>query len=103
VRSFRSNADLRRYVSQADPGRRVRRLDFERRPRVVLVTVGPRSSSGYSIDVKRVVEERTRIVVDVVERTPKLGDAVHPQVTSPYRLLALSDAEKPAAVRWENR
>jgi hypothetical protein len=103
VRSFRSNAELQRYVSQAEPGRRVRRLDFKRWPRIVLVTLGPRSSSGYSIDVKRVVEERTRIAVDAVERTPRLGDAVRPEVTSPYRLLALRATDKPATVRWAGR
>src|SRR5215217_6880708 len=47
VRVFRSNRELQRYVSQAEPGRRARALPFARGTAYVLVTTGPRSSNGY--------------------------------------------------------
>jgi len=103
VRVFRSNAQLQRYVGQAEPGRNAGDLDFSRWGAVVLVTTGPRSSSGYAIDVHRVVEERSRIVVHAVERAPRLGDTVRPGVISPYRLLALNQLDKPVIVEWARR
>ena len=103
VRVFRSNEELRRYVAQAEPGRRAGDVDFSRRAALMLVTTGPRSSSGYAIEVQRVVEERSRVVVHAVERAPRLGDAVRPKVTSPYRLLAFTRLDKPVAVEWARR
>jgi hypothetical protein len=103
VRVFRSNEELQRYVARAEPGTSVGDFDFSRSAGFVLVTTGPRSSSGYSIDVARVVEERSRIVVHAVERAPRLGDAVRPEVTSPYRLLAFAQLDKPVAVEWAGR
>ena len=103
VRVFRSNEELRRYVSQAEPGRRAGGADLSRWAARVLVTTGPRSSSGYAIEVRSVVEERARVVVHAVERAPRLGDAVRPEVTSPYRLLAFTQLDKPVAVEWGGR
>jgi len=103
VRVFRSNDELQRYVAQAEPGTSVADFDFSRWAGFVLVTTGPRSNGGHSIDVRRVVEERSRIIVYAVERAPRLGDAVRPEVTSPYRLLALKRLGKPVAVEWAGR
>jgi hypothetical protein len=103
VRVFRSNAELQEYVARAEPGARARDLDFARWAGVVLLTTGPRSSSGYSIRIERVVEERSRIVVHAVERAPGPGDAVRAGVTSPSTLLALRRLGKPVVVRWAGR
>jgi hypothetical protein len=103
VRVFRSNGELRRYVAQAEPGRRVAGVGLPRGAGLVLVTTGPRSSSGYSIEVLRVVEERSRIVVHAVERAPRLGESVRSEVTSPYRLLVLRRPAKPVVVDWQGR
>src|SRR3954451_11666291 len=103
VRVFRSNRERRRYVSQAEPGRTAPALPFARGSAYVLVTTGPRSSGGYSIDVERVAEERARVVFHAVERTPRLGGHAAPGVTSPYRLLALRGLDKPVVVDWRGR
>src|SRR5262245_47612216 len=68
-RHFRSREALVRYVSQADPGRSVR-VPFPRDADGILVTTGPRSSTGYSVEIDRLVEERSRVVVYAVEQTP---------------------------------
>ena len=68
-------------------------VDFARR-RAVLIAAGPRSSTGYALDVVGVEEQRRRIVVSVRERAPELGDRVRPGVTYPFRLLLLPRGEK---------
>jgi hypothetical protein len=103
VRTFRSNEELQRYVAQAAPGTRARPVAFPHRGTLVLVTTGPRSSSGYAIEIDRVVEERSRVVVHAHERAPQLGDGVRPVVNSPYRLLALGRLTKPVVVDWQGR
>src|SRR3954447_5472696 len=82
VRVFRSNRELRRYVSQAEPGRTAPALPSARGAAYVLVTTGPRSSGGYSIDVERVAEQRSRVVVHAGERTPRLGGHAAAGMTS---------------------
>jgi PrcB C-terminal len=72
-------------------------IDFARR-RAVLVATGPRSSSGYALDVTSVREERRRVVVQVRERSPSLRDAVRPRVTYPFRLITVPRGDKPIEV-----
>jgi hypothetical protein len=86
------------------PGRtpELPRIDFRRRELVLLAT-GPRSSTGYSVQVESVGEERGRIVVHVRERTPSLGDPVAARVTYPYRLITLPRRDKPVDIIWEGR
>jgi PrcB C-terminal len=72
-------------------------LDFGRR-RGVLVALGPRSSSGYALEVESVREERRRVVVTVRERSPSLGQAVRPGVTYPFLLITIPRADKPVEV-----
>ncbi|MDX6492275.1 MAG: hypothetical protein QOH02_210, partial [Gaiellaceae bacterium] len=76
-RVFGSAPELRRYLIAALPGQtpKLPRIDFRRREAVLLAT-GPRSSTGYAVQVDTVREERNRIVVHVRERTPSLGDPV---------------------------
>jgi hypothetical protein len=68
------------------------------RYRAVLVATGPRSSTGYALDVVRIEEQRGRVLVEVRERAPSLGDAVQPGVTYPFRLLLLPRDDKPVEV-----
>ena len=72
-------------------------IDFARE-QALLVAVGPRSSSGYALDVESVREERRRVVVVVRERSPALGDRAVPRVTYPFLLIALPRSEKPVEV-----
>ena len=72
-------------------------IDFTRR-RGLLVALGPRSSSGYALEVESVREERRRIVVRVRERSPSLGEAARPRVTYPFLLITLPRGQKPVEV-----
>jgi len=65
----------------------------------VLITAGPRSSTGYSLVVERAVVERGRISI-VVREVDKPGRA---KITYPYRLLVFPKIDKPVHVHWEGR
>ena len=69
----------------------------------VVLSPGPRSSTGYSVRVLSVIEERSRIVVRVREETPSLHDRVQPVVTYPYRVILIPALHKGVLVRWEGR
>jgi PrcB C-terminal len=69
----------------------------------ILISPGPRSSTGYDVEVLSIVEERRRIVVDVREIAPKLGDRVRGIVTYPYRLVMMPASTKHVTIRWEGR
>jgi hypothetical protein len=65
----------------------------------VLITSGPRSSTGYSIEVRRALVERGRISI-VVREVDRPGRA---RIAYPYRLLVFRDLGKPVHVHWEGR
>jgi len=72
------------------------------RQQLLLVAPGPRSSTGYSIQVLSVTERDGAITVKVRERTPSLHDRVAARVTYPFRLLSLP-AGKDVYVDWAGR
>jgi hypothetical protein len=76
-------------------------VDFSAR-QLLLVSPGPRSSTGYSVQVLAVTERGGDITVRVRERTPALADHVEARVTYPYRLLSLP-AGKKVLVGWAGR
>jgi len=86
-RVFRERIPLAKYLTAAG-GRVPAAVDFERR-QVLLVSPGPRSSTGHSMEVLEVRERDGSVTVTVRERTPELGERVEPRVTFPYRLLSL--------------
>ena len=63
---------------------------------------GPRSSTGYDLEVTDVRERDGKLTVTVHERTPTLEDPVEPRVTFPYRLVSLP-AGKDVYVEWPGR
>jgi hypothetical protein len=65
----------------------------------VLITAGPRSSTGYSLEVRRALVEHGRISI-VVRELHKPGRAA---LTYPYRLLVFPKLDKPVHVHWEGR
>jgi hypothetical protein len=77
------------------------KLDFGRNE-AVLVTVGPRSSSGYSLQVVRAGEDGSLHIL-VREQTPGLTDKVVPRVTFPYLLLVLPRSGKHVSVKYAER
>ena len=66
----------------------------------VLISPGPRSSTGYGVRIARVVEQRQRILIDVREVTPRLGQAVQARVTYPYKLIEIPRTRKHVTIHW---
>jgi hypothetical protein len=66
----------------------------------IFVSPGPRSSTGYSVEVVRVVEQRKRILLEVRERTPRLGQRVQARVTYPFVLIEIARTRKHVALHW---
>jgi PrcB C-terminal len=101
---YRSRAPFAHLLEATMPGRAPEPppVDFDRRE-VVVVSLGPRSSTGYSLRVERVVERRRGIDVYLRERTPSLGDPVEPRVTYPYRAIAVERSDKPVYVKLQGR
>jgi PrcB C-terminal len=98
-RVFRESRPLAGYLEAV--GGRPLRVDFDRR-QVLLVSPGPRSSTGYTLDVVSVRERDDKLTVTVRERSPRVSDRVEPRVTFPYRLLSLP-AGKDVYVSWPGR
>jgi PrcB C-terminal len=101
---YRSRAPFAHLLEATMPGRSPKPppVDFSRRE-VVVVSLGPRSSTGYSLRVERVVELRREIDVYLREQTPALGDPVEPRVTYPYRALTIARGSKPVYVKLQGR
>ena len=101
---FRDRAGLLDVLERNNPGRPILlpNVDFARRE-IYLVAVGPRSSTGYELQVVRVRDEGDHIVVVVHERTPTLDDPVQARVTYPFRLIALPRSDKPVKLKWPGR
>jgi protease stability complex PrcB-like protein len=87
-RVFRSEAQLASSLARLESSGRAPRVDFTRR-QLLLVSPGPRSSTGYGVEIVRVRRHGDRIDVVVRERAPSLGTQVNAGVNSPYRLLSL--------------
>jgi hypothetical protein len=100
LRLFRDPEQLRRYLRRAGAAREPT-VDFSSQ-QLVLITTGPRSSSGYAIDVLSVRERDGKLTVKIRERSPSLGERVDPHVSYPYRLLSLP-AGKAVYVDWVGR
>jgi PrcB C-terminal len=101
---YHSRAPFARLLEATMPGRAPSppALDFGTNEAVV-VSLGPRSSTGYSLRVERVVERRRGIYVYLRERTPSLGDPVTARVTYPYRAIAIARSTKPVYVKLQGR
>jgi hypothetical protein len=101
---YHSRAALQRLLDATMPGRAptAPALDFSRNE-VIVVSLGPRSSSGYSLRVVKLVERRRGVYLTLRERTPTLGEAVDPRVTYPYRALAIPGTAKPVYVKLQGR
>lgn len=87
-RLFQRRDQLSKYLDRIGVERPPPPVDFTRR-QLLLVSPGPRSSSGYRLDVVRVRRRGGRIEVAVREHTPALGERVAARVTYPYRVLSL--------------
>jgi hypothetical protein len=100
-RLFREREELDRYLARAKARGATPQIDFSRR-QVLLVSPGPRSSTGYEVEVLSMSERGGKITVRVREQTPTLQDRVEARVTHPYRLLSLPVGPD-VAVDWIDR
>jgi hypothetical protein len=102
--SFTSRAGFADYLRHAMPGSviRVPSIDWARR-QAVLVSPGPRSSTGYALDIVSVRRSGGRLVVTAHERTPSLGEPVEAKVTYPYRLITIPRTEGKLLLHFEGR
>jgi hypothetical protein len=104
TRSFWKRRQVVRYLARTFPAGppKAPLLDFARR-RLILVAAGPRSSSGYGVQIVRITERRSTIDVLARETTPALGDHTTPRLTSPYRLITIPATSKRVYVQWQGR
>jgi hypothetical protein len=101
---YRSRAAFARLLEATMPGRAPKPPPVDwNRDEVVVIALGPRSSTGYSLRIRRVVERRNGIDVYARERTPSLGEPVTARVTYPYRALVLRRSSKPVSVKLQGR
>jgi PrcB C-terminal len=100
-RVFRKRSELTSYLRQARAQRPAPAIDFSAR-QLLIVSPGPRSSTGYSVEVLSARERGERIAVRVRERSPGLGADVRPRVTYPYRLISLP-AGRDVYIDWVGR
>jgi hypothetical protein len=104
TRSFWKRRQVVRYLARTFPGSppKVPPFDFAHR-RLILVAAGPRSSTGYGVDIVRITERRSTIDVLARETAPGLGNRRSPRLTSPYRLIAIPATSKRVYVQWRGR
>jgi hypothetical protein len=103
-RRFQARDALAAYVREVRPGEPLRLppIDFKREE-AVFVATGPRSSTGYALEVVSAREERGRLLIAFRERTPSLGDPQQARLTYPYRLLVFRNVQKPVYLELEGR
>jgi hypothetical protein len=101
---YRSPRPFRRLLEATMPGRApvLPRVDWSGEE-VVVIALGPRSSTGYSLRILHVAERRRGIDVYAREQTPSLGDPVTPRITYPYRALAIRRSGKRVSVKLQGR
>jgi hypothetical protein len=101
---FRNRGGLLEVLQRNNPGRPIHlpNIDFGRRE-VYLVAAGPRSSTGYALEIVGVRHEGDHIVVTVHERTPSLANSVQPRVTYPFVLISLPRSKEPVKLKWPGR
>jgi hypothetical protein len=101
---YHSRSSFTRLLDATMPGRAPKppKLDWNR-DQVVVISLGPRSSTGYSLVIDRVLERRRGIYVYAHERTPALGEPVEARVTYVYRVLSMHGRAKPVYVKLRGR
>ena len=104
TRSFWKQRQLTRYLARTFPEGAPTAPSFDfRRRKLILVAAGPRSSTGYGVEIVRVTGHRSTVVVLAHETTPALGTHVAPRLTSPYLLITIPATGKRVYVQWQGR
>jgi hypothetical protein len=101
---YHSRAAFERLLDATMPGRAPKPPPHDwAHDQIVVIALGPRSSTGYSLRIQRVVERRRGIYVYAREVAPSLGEPVTARVTYVYRLLSMHGSAKPVYVKLEGR
>ena len=101
---YRSRAPFTHLLEATMPGRAPKPppVDFGRRE-VVVVSLGPRSSTGYSCGWSVWSSGGARSTSTSASERPSLGDPVEPRVTYPYRAITIARTAKPVYVKLQGR
>lgn len=101
---YQAPGPLAKLLRQMNPGREIHLppIDWSHKE-AFLVAAGPRSSTGYVLQIEAVRDYGSRIDVVVHEHTPSLGDPVTARVTYPFRLIVLPRNDKPVKLKWPGR
>ena len=101
---YHSRGSFTRLLDATMAGRAPKppKLNWDR-DQIVVISLGPRSSTGYELVVDRVLERRRGIYVYAHEQTPALGEPVDARVTYVYRVLTMHGRAKPVYVKLRGR
>jgi len=103
-RVIRHASMLEELQRELEPGVPPRSLDVDYAAKeLVFASQGPRSSTGYGVEVVGVEELRRTVLVTVRETSPSLGDDVRPGVTYPFALIEIPRVDKHVHIRWQDR
>jgi protease stability complex PrcB-like protein len=101
--AFKTRKSFATYVRRESPGiAPLPAIDWSRRE-AILISAGPRSSTGYVLHIVSVRETAHHVVVTVHEDTPTLSQPVEARVTYPYRLITIPRTSKPLFLHWPGR
>ena len=101
---YHSRGSFERLLEATMPGRVPKLPPHDwAHDQVVVIALGPRSSTGYSLQIQRVIERRRGIYVYAREKTPSPGESVTARVTYVYRLLSMHGSAKPVYVKLRGR
>lgn len=101
---FTNRAELAKYLRHTVPAGQVLvpRVDWAHRE-AILVASGPRSSTGYSLQVVSLYARGGRLALTVKERTPSLGEPVTAKVTYPFVLITVPRTNKSLLLHFRGR
>jgi hypothetical protein len=103
-RIFKVPRAIHDFQAEMMPGLHPRKVPLDwSSDELVLVSPGPRSSTGYGVRVERVEEWRNRVDVFVRETSPTRATRVQARVTFPYRLIAIPRSGKRVSIVWEGQ
>jgi PrcB C-terminal len=101
--AFKTKTAFAKYVHRESPGiGPLPKIDWAHRE-AILVSAGPRSSTGYILRIVSVRETAHHVVVTVHEDTPTLAENVQARVTFPFRLITIPRTSKPLFLHWPGR
>ena len=103
VARFGDVAKLADRLRALEPGREPSVPPLRADEDAILLSTGPRSATGYAIEVAAVREERGRLVVRARERAPTLARPGTARLVSPVALIAVPRIDKPLSIEWVGR